>query len=409
MSGLQRSRVVGARRPTKQAPFRSAARPSPSVRRFPIDGGLLLLDRASNCLFAYNDTARHVWDLIEDGRTEEDLISEFARAWGIPISLARADVNAIVAEWRLQYVLVDRGRSRSRGARVKPRSAAASWHDPPQAGWASEWVCTIRDTPIAFAIETELPGPFRLLFAHLETPTAVPQVRMESRTGPIGERVLVEDGRETVRTVDPAVVMGALFVAVLKRTRANLQWFALIHGAALGFAGKGLALAGPSGSGKSTLAAGLVGQGYDFLADDLIALSEPSGMIVPWPLPLSIKQGSIDIVGAHHPQLAKAASYRTKGVEARMLIPPADAWDADPVPLRHLVFPRFVAGAEPHARRLSSFETIERLLIDRVWLGNPVTEQRMSTFLAWLDGTPAYALSYGSLADGMRLIANVVA
>ena len=43
------------------------------MRRFPIDGGLLRLDGASNCLFAYNDTARHVWDLIEDGRTEESL------------------------------------------------------------------------------------------------------------------------------------------------------------------------------------------------------------------------------------------------------------------------------------------------------------------------------------------------
>jgi Coenzyme PQQ synthesis protein D (PqqD) len=379
------------------------------VRRFPIDGGLLLLDRASNCLFAYNDTARHVWDLIEDGCTEESLIAEFARAWGIPLSLARADIDAIVAEWRLQNVLVNRGGGRSSPERVKSRCAAAAWHDPPQAGWASEWVCTIRGTPIAFAIETELPGPFRLLFAHLETPAAVPQARMEIRTGPIGERILVEDGRETVRTIDPAEVIGALFVAVLERTRPNLEWLALIHGAALGFGGKGLALAGPSGSGKSTLAAGLVAQGYGFLADDLIALSEPNGTIVPWPLPISIKQGSIDIVGTHHPQLAEAKSYRTKGVEARMLIPPASAWDADPVPLRHLVFPRFVAGAEPHAQRLSSFETIERLLADRVWLGNPVTEQRMSAFLAWLDLTPAYALSYGSLDDGRRLIAEVVA
>jgi hypothetical protein len=263
--------------------------------------------------------------------------------------------------------------------------------------------------PIAFAVETELPGPFRMLFAHLETPAAVPRARMEIRTGPIGERVLVEDGRERMRTVDPAEVIGALFVAVLERTRPNLQWFALIHGAALGLGGRGLALAGPSGSGKSTLAAGLVGQGYDFLADDLIALSEPNGTIVPWPLPLSIKQGSIDIVSAHHPQLVEAASYRTKGVEARMLIPATSAWDADPIPLRRLVFPRFADGAEPHARRLSSFETIERLLTDRVWIGNPVTEQRMLAFLAWLDRTPAYALSYGSLADGMRLIADVVA
>jgi hypothetical protein len=377
------------------------------VRRFPIDGGLLLLDQASNCLIAYNDTARHVWDLIEAGLTEESLISEFARAWGIPLAVARADINAMVTEWRVQNVLVDRGRGRDEPARMKHRGRA--WREAPKAGWHSEWTCTIRGIAIAFAVETELLGPSRLLFAHLETPTAVPQARMEIRTGPIGERVLVEDGWERVRTVDPAEVIGALFIAVLERTRPNLQWFALIHGAALSFGGKGLALAGPSGSGKSTLAAGLIAQGYSFLADDLVAVSEPDGTIVPWPLPLSIKQGSIDIVGAHHSQLMEAIPYRTKGTEARMLVPPPSAWDADPVPLRRLVFPRFAAGAKPEARRLSAFETIERLLSDRVWLGSPVTERRMSAFLTWLEHTPPYALSYGSLDDGMRLIAEVVA
>jgi hypothetical protein len=410
MGGVPRGSAAGQRHSVKQQSARSKhwTRPSPLVRRFPIEGGLLLLDQTSNCLFAYNDTARHVWDLIEAGCREERLIAEFARAWQIPRSLARADIDAIVAEWQAQNLLVDRGRARRRHPpQVKLRGAA--WCEGPKVGWQSEWVCTIRGVPIAFAVETELPGPFRLLFAHLETPTAVPRARIEIRTGPGGERVLVEDGRERVRTVEPAEVIGALFMAVLERTHPNLQWFALIHGAALSFGGHGLALAGPSGSGKSTLVAGLIAQGYDFLTDDLIAISEPHGTIVPWPLPVSIKQGSFDIVRAYHPQLVEAAPYRTKGVEARMLIPQTSAGDVDPVPLRHLAFPRFVAGAKAHTRRLSSFEAIERLLKDRVWLGNPVTEQRMSAFLAWLDRTPAYALSYGSLDDGMRLIAEVVA
>src|SRR5947207_524818 len=170
-SGLQRSSAAGQRHPARQTPARlKSARPSPSVRRFPIDGGLLLLDQASNCLFAYNDTARHVWDLIEAGRIEESLISEFASAWGILLSLARSDINAIVSEWRLQNILFDRSRGRSPRSSVKQRSEAATWRAAPEAGWWSEWVCTIRGTPIAFAVETELLGPFRLLFAHLETP-----------------------------------------------------------------------------------------------------------------------------------------------------------------------------------------------------------------------------------------------
>ena len=333
-------RSAGERRSRKAIRSEQAARPSPSVRRVPIKGGLLLLDQASNCLFAYNDTARHVWDLIEAGSGEESLIAEFARAWEIPLSLARADVNAILTEWRGQNLLFNQGRGAVPGSghcwRAVPRGAK---HQKP-AGIPSGFARSAKQ-PISFAVETELLGPYRLLFAHLETPNAIPQARIEIRTGPSGERVLVEDARERLRTFDPAEVIGALYVAVLERTRPNLQWFALIHGSALSFGGKGLALAGPSGSGKSTLAAGLIAHGYDFLADDVVAISEPDGTIVPWPLPLSIKQGSIDIVRAHHPELAKAAPYRTKNMEARMLVPPASAWDADPVQLQSLSFSAF--------------------------------------------------------------------
>src|ERR1019366_1706934 len=46
-------------------------RPSGSVRKFQVEGGLLLLNERSNCLYAYNDTARQVWDLIEAGGAEQ--------------------------------------------------------------------------------------------------------------------------------------------------------------------------------------------------------------------------------------------------------------------------------------------------------------------------------------------------
>jgi hypothetical protein len=90
-SGLPCSSAAGQRQLTKRmtAGSKYSTWPSPSVHRFQIDGGLLLLDQASNCLFAYNDTARHVWDLIREGRTEESVISEFARAWEISLSGTR--------------------------------------------------------------------------------------------------------------------------------------------------------------------------------------------------------------------------------------------------------------------------------------------------------------------------------
>src|SRR5476649_2224848 len=82
-------------------------RPSALVRRFRIEGGLLLLNECSNCLCAYNDTARHVWDLIEAGRAKEDWVPKFAQAWGISLSRAYSDIQAILVQWRIQGILAE--------------------------------------------------------------------------------------------------------------------------------------------------------------------------------------------------------------------------------------------------------------------------------------------------------------
>jgi hypothetical protein len=375
--------------------------PTAALHRFDIDGGLLLLDESSNSLFAYNEVARHVWDLVESGGSEADVAAEIAAHWSIPAALAQEDVRAIMTLWRTQGLL-DGGKGPTS---LSPAPAIARVVSPAP---PAEWVCTIRRTPIGFSIADDLLHASRAMFGHLETPGVEPKTRMTVTRAVSGEIALIIDGRERLRTDDPALAIGALFVAVLEFLHAGVEWFALLHGAALARNGHGFALAGAPGAGKSTLAAGLIAAGFDYLADDLVALSSPDAAIVPWPLPLSLKPGSLDILTPRLPQLATAPRYRTKGLDARLLIPDAGVWDAQPVKLRTLLFPRFTAGGTPEARCLSSFEALQNLLTDRVWLGDPITEQRVASFLGWLNATPAYALTYGTLDDAIRLIKGIV-
>lgn len=386
--------------------MRDDIRPSAWVRKFPIDGGLLLLDVHSNCLFAYNDTARFAWELIEAGRSVEDLEAEFARAWGIPSSRARADLGSILAQWRAQG-LIAATEHRPATAECASGTAVDGYRATP-AKWASEWICTICGTAIAFAIESDLPT-VRPYLSHLETPGAQPQTRLEIRGGAPTEAVLIRDGVERIRTGDPSVLIGGMWHAILECIHPGVHWRALLHGAALARDGIGLALAGPSGSGKTTLAAGLVSRGFDYLSDDAVPISEPNGAIVPWPLPLSIKPGSMELLKSRFPELGNAAAHSKKGTEARLLVLADNAWDASPVKLRTLIFPRFIAGAAPGQRRLSPFEAVQNLLTDRVWLGYPITEARVKSFLDWLDDTPAYAISYGTLDDAVQLVERVIA
>jgi hypothetical protein len=381
-------------------------RPSAWVRKFPIDGGLLLLDVNSNCLFAYNDAARFAWELIEAGRSAEDMAVEFEQAWGIPRSRARADLQSILAQWRTQGLIAGIGHGAT-AAKSTPDVALDGCRATPTR-WASEFTCTIGGIAMAFALETDLPS-VRLFLGHLETPGARPQTKVEIRGNVSTEAVLVRDGLERMRTSDPALLVGGVWHCVLESIHPNVHWRAIIHGAALARNDAGLALVGPSGSGKTTLAAGLVGRGFDYLSDDAVPLSEPDGEIVPWPLPLSIKPGSMELLRSRFPELGNAPAYSKQGTEARLLVPPDEVWSAKAVKLRTLIFPRFRKDTAPQQRRLSPFEAIQNLLVDRVWLGYPITAARVQSFLDWIDDTPAFAISYGTLDDAVELVERVIA
>jgi hypothetical protein len=380
------------------------ARPSASVRRFNVEGGLLLLDASSSTLWAYNDGARQVWELIERGASEREIVAELADAFGIAEDVVRRDVDAIVQQWRSHGLLDVEGGSQT-PARAEA-DAATRWADPPSR-WAGTLTCTIRDR--VFSIAVESPGwvPYvRTMFQHLETPGARPDAELEVREDDVS--VLLVDGHERLRTDDSGHLAGAINQSILEQIHPELDWLAMIHGGAMARDGAGFAVPAACGSGKTTLIAYLLAEkGYGYIADDLIALAAPDGRIVPWPMPLSLKEGSWQVLGESYRDMSSFPHYRSQRGEARQIMPPANAWNTEPVPLRGFIFPTYLAGAAAKLTRLTPFQALERLLSDRIWLGYPITEQRVATFLDWLRGKPAYHLVHGNVAEGARLLEDV--
>jgi hypothetical protein len=181
----------------------------------------------------------------------------------------------------------------------------------------------------------------------------------------------------------------------------------MIHGGAVARKEAGIALAGASGSGKTTLIAHLIRRGYRYLADDLVALSAPDGRIVAWPLPLSVKEGSWSVIARCYPGFQSFPEYPTTRGLLRQIVPRPEVWDADPVALKSLVFPNYVAGADAELTPLALIEAVQRLLSDRIWFGYPITEARVRTFLEWLENKPIYGLVYGDAFEAGRLIEDI--
>jgi len=140
--------------------------------------------------------------------------------------------------------------------------------------------------------------------------------------------------------------------------------YLIVHAAVLERQGRAVILPAPPGSGKSTLTAALCGKGgWRLLSDELTLLELDTGLLVPNPRPISLKNASIDIIRAYVPDavLSTPVHDTTKGTVAHMRAPGAAvARAADCARPAWIVFPHYSAGAattlEPLARAATFME-----------------------------------------------------
>lgn len=140
--------------------------------------------------------------------------------------------------------------------------------------------------------------------------------------------------------------------------------YLIVHAAVLERHGRAVILPAPPGSGKSTLTAALSGKGgWRLLSDELTLLELDTGLLVPNPRPISLKNASIDIIRNYLPDavLSTPVHDTTKGTVAHMRAPgDAVLRAADSALPAWIVFPHYSAGAgttlEPLARAATFME-----------------------------------------------------
>ncbi|WP_296307532.1 hypothetical protein [Erythrobacter sp.] len=209
-----------------------------------------------------------------------------------------------------------------------------------------------------------------------------------------GQWRLSIDGRELVTTRELELVQGAIYQACLDVIHHRPEWQALIHGAAIAWAGSAIGLAAPSGSGKSTLSALLVARGWTYVAEDLLAIL-PHGKVAPWPLPISVKPGSVAVISAAWPGgLGEPRAHPGKAIMARMLHVPPDRCATAALPLKALVLPRYDPDGDDALQPLWPLHALARLAWDRLWIGYPLTRERVERFIRWLAAMPCYEIAY---------------
>lgn len=366
--------------------------PARRIWTLEFDGGLVLLDDSNSRVFVYSADTRPLWAAVEAGLTPAEILGEVAH-----LSVKeRRSIELVLDQWRHAGLLAASPES------VVAPPRAAETGDADRAHWHA------RVGPLRVAFDANAPEIANQLKFMLGTvPEEVPpDLRISVDAFTDGSFAARAGDRELVHATTDGLLRGAILQVCLDTHYQRPEWQTLAHGAAVAMGGHAIALPAPSGSGKTTLTAWLISRGFDYLADDLVAVLK-DGRVAPWPMRISVKAGSLALLSDAYPDLPAAAIFDAYGKTIRLIDPPQSSWSQPPMPLRAIVFPQYDPFGDGVLRPLRPLHALTRLVNDRVWIGYPITAERLREFLAWLKSVPAFSLTYADLAAAEQAIRDL--
>lgn len=181
--------------------------------------------------------------------------------------------------------------------------------------------------------------------------------------------------------------------------------YLIIHAAVVEKNGRAAILPAPSGSGKSTLCAALVCRGWRLLSDELALVSVRTGLLVPMPRPVSLKNASIDLIRsfADGAVFSRPSIDTVKGTIAHLKAPSDSVRRAaDAAAPGWVVFPRYQKGAASRLEPVSPMAAFPRLA-ENAFNYSQLGADGFTTLCGLVDRVESYDFSYSRLDDGVAM------
>ena len=230
------------------------------------------------------------------------------------------------------------------------------------------------DKLIAFACETRnFDYYIHPLISHLEVDASEKQMPLFELFDFEGHIVFRFDGE--VKGVwgydETHLVKGKIFSVLINvmHNKTDADWLMTVHASALTNRKKTILFSAPPGHGKTTIAALLRSRGFDLVSDDFVPIDRNNFCGYPFPIAMSVKEGSMDVLIPHFPTLEhKSLSYISPEKSVRYL-----PWNQDfeiskaIFPVREFVFIEYNNSVDFVWEKLDTGKGIQ-LLLDQAWV-----------------------------------------
>lgn len=195
--------------------------------------------------------------------------------------------------------------------------------------------------------------------------------------------------------------------SVLWQAAINAHDFMLyVHAGVVGMDESCVLFPAAPGSGKSSLTVALVHRGFGYFSDE-VALIGPAFQVSPMPLAMAIKEPGWDLIARYYPRLMRRPVHIRHDAKAiRYLPPPADALRRRPLPVSHIIFPRFDPSARTALEPMTRAEALRRLIDECLAMRLSLDEAKVRRLMGWIGGIACFGLAFSSLDEAVELVSE---
>ena len=382
---------------------------------FPVDDSLVLFEERTGNLSLLNPTAAVMWAAYDEGLDAHSTAEKLSEVYGVPVDLALRDVRAAERQWLDARLLTDALLGPCPGPpESPPQEQEWTRAKPPTREFEAASQRTYLVLGSRFRVRCQnaaLDRRVHPILAHLESAEEADAEHTLEAYLDGDQYVVACDGLEVQRDSKLDMVKSRVLAEIIVRSYPEHELRAVLHAAAVCNGESCVALPGVPGAGKSTLTAALTLGGLECLTDDCVPLCGPEYLALPFPVALSLKQGSWEVLGARYPDLSRLPTHALDEQRVRYLPPerPQPCGMAQGMPVRCVVYPLFCESAPTAVAPLPPADSLRRLFEARSWLKPPFSRQSVGEFVDWVRRMPAYELLYSDLDEGTEAVTGLLA
>lgn len=263
---------------------------------------------------------------------------------------------------------------------------------------------------IEFSYETSwLKSYIHPLIKHLETNGDLKKDKSRFELFTFKNRIVlkVDDVLKGSWTEDESeYVKGRVFVELINilHNKKEEDWLMTVHASAISNGRKTILFSASPGSGKTTFAALLQARGYQIISDDFVPIEQSTFKAYPFPIAMSIKEGSLELLNPHYPELGQSSMVKVNSKKKVKYLPADNKMKNLIFPVNDFVFIKYDNSVD---FLLEKIEPVKALieLFEEAWI--PPAAENVSIFLDKILKASFYSLTYSNNEKAIEAINQI--